>query len=87
MNQSFEWANSKAYAPPCKYKKTLDQSWGVVRLALDRTVSGVPLAWDTVGLTCATDAKIASSAVVRRGSVLSIHPPSALYPVVGRMER
>ena len=34
MNQSFEWANSKAYAPPCKYKKTLDQSWGVVRLAL-----------------------------------------------------
>ncbi|KIM60982.1 hypothetical protein SCLCIDRAFT_9519 [Scleroderma citrinum Foug A] len=48
-DESFEWANSKAYAPPY--------------------------------------AKIASSAVVRRGSVLSIHPPSALYPVMGRMER
>lgn len=33
-NQFFEWADSKVYAPPCKYKKTVDQLLGVVRLAL-----------------------------------------------------
>ena len=63
MNQPLGWADGKVYASPCKYRKTVDQTWERCSWLWGRAVSDVvPVALDTVGLT--------------RGSVPSTHPPS-----------